>query len=430
MAIIIPQPLCDDKFRFLAIFGPSAPKHRTYIKKVLSNELKEFKEKKLRGYLAADAVFPYDARKAELERQVKEPEFLDSLAFFDFAESSFDVLTGWENKVVYCYDSELETCLSAGRGYGVLTGHGDLVVVEIHHDAEAIVAKLPKTWTIKRLNAIGEPLTQLFYKAPSMTHHPCLTRKRPLSKDEVERQVKLILQEGTMILAKMSLKPYVSVHGMGSYVVGPDGYELTNPRDINVTTHSNSAPICEISYSELCSIINEFGTTYQDEKQRVMDEVYTKDSFFKIEMMMQMERELDSEEPINSELWKTIKKSVKVSDVYRCYEKKYDKAGHNVCLMGHSQTFWKDVTCTDDTQWRCSCCGESGDAFALFCCLNGENQANGKTNFERTSLEFSRLAGERLYKQWDEMLRERTEQEQRKSLTHEERAEVETKATI
>ena len=430
MAIFIPNTLCDEKFRFLAVYGPSAPKPRTYIKTMLNKEAKAFEEDKRRGYVDADARFPYDARKAKLEEQVKQPEVLDSLEFFDFAESSFDVLPGWENKAVYCYDSELETCLSAGRGYGILTGHGDLVVVEIHHDAKAIVDKLPKTWTIDRLTPKGEPLKQLFYKAHSMDHHPCLTRKRPLSKDEVEQQAKLVLQEGTMILAKMSLKPYVSIHGLGSYVVGPDGYELTHPKDINTTTHSNIEPINEISYSELCSIINEFGTTYQGEKHRVMDAVFTQDSFFHLEMMKTMDRELDSEEPINSALWKTIKKSVTVSDVYRHYGKKYDSAGRNVCLMSHPETFWKDVTCIDDTHWRCSCCGESGDAFALFCCLNGENQADGKTNFWQTSRKFSRLAGDRLYKQWYETLIERAKLERRKSLTYEERAEAETKATV
>lgn len=430
MAIFIPNTLCDEKFRFLAVYGPSAPKPRTYIKTMLNKEAKAFEEDKRRGYVDADARFPYDARKAKLEEQVKQPEVLDSLEFFDFAESSFDVLPGWENKAVYCYDSELETCLSAGRGYGILTGHGDLVVVEIHHDAKAIVDKLPKTWTIDRLTPKGEPLKQLFYKAHSMDHHPCLTRKRPLSKDEVEQQAKLVLQEGTMILAKMSLKPYVSIHGLGSYVVGPDGYELTHPKDINTTTHSNIEPINEISYSELCSIINEFGTTYQDEKQRVMDAVFTQDSFFHLEIMKTMERKLDREEPINSALWQTIKKSVTVSDVYRHYGKKYDSAGRNACLMSHPETFWKDVTCIDDTHWRCSCCGESGDAFALFCCLNGENKANGKTNFWKTSQEFSRLAGDRLYKQWQETLIERSKLERRKSLTPEERAEAETKATL
>ena len=105
-----------------------------------------------------------------------------------------------------------------------------------------------------------------------------------------------------MLLAKMNLKPYVSVHGLGSYVVGPDGYELTNPKDINVTTYSNSAPIAEISYSALCSIISEFGTTYQDEKQRVMDAVYKQDPSIRLETMKAMERELDGEEPINSTL--------------------------------------------------------------------------------------------------------------------------------
>ena len=94
MAIFIPNTLCDEKFRFLAVYGPSAPKHRKYIKKILNKEAKAFEEVKRRGYVDADARFPYDARKAKLEEQVKQPEFLDSLAFFDFAESSFDVLTG------------------------------------------------------------------------------------------------------------------------------------------------------------------------------------------------------------------------------------------------------------------------------------------------------------------------------------------------
>lgn len=430
MATFIAQPLCNKEFRFLAVYGPSAPKPHNYIKKMLNKEANAFEEDKRRGYVDANAKFPYDARKAKLEEQVKQPDFLNSAVFFDFAESSFDVLPGWENKAVYCYDSELETCLNAGRGYGVLTGYGDLVVVEIHDDAKAVAEKLPKTWTIDRLNAKGDPIKQLFYKAHSMDHHPSLTRKRPLSKDEFERQVKLILQEGTMVLAKMNLKPYVDVHGLGSFVVGPDGYELTNPKDINTTAYSNSAPIYEISYSELCSIINEFGTTYQDEKQRVMDAVFREAPLFRLEMVKSMDLERNIEEPINSELWKTIKKSVKVSDVYRHYGKEYDLTGRNVCLMNHSETFWKDVTCTDDAYWHCSCCGESGDAFALFCCLNGDNQANGKTNFWRISREFSRLAGDRLYKQWYETLVERVKQERRKSLTPEQRAEAETKSTL
>ena len=121
---------------------------------------------------------------------------------------------------------------------------------------------------------------------------------------------------------------------------------------------------------------------------------------------------------------------MKISDVYRHYGKEYDSAGRNVCLMSHPQTFWKDLTCTDDIHWHCSCCGEHGDAFALFRYLNGESKANGKTNFWTTSREFSRLAGDRLYKQWYETLLERGRQEQRKALTHEERAEVETKATL
>lgn len=226
----------------------------------------------------------------------------------------------------------------------------------------------------------------------------------------------------------MNLESYVDVHGMGSYVVGPDEYELMHPNDINTTAYCNGRPIAEIGYSALCSILNEFGTTYQDEKLRIMEAVYVKDPSFKIELMKHMEREVDSEEPFNSELWKKIRQSVKVSEIYRHYGEEFDSSGRNVCLMSHAPTFWKDVVCTDDRQWKCSCCGESGDAFDLLCALKGTHQGNGKSNFWAASFEFSHLAGDRLFKQWRDVAVEYTAKRRRDHLSPHDRREAEKKA--
>lgn len=295
---------------------------------------------------------------------------------------------------------ELAHFLEQGGNYAVAGGHGGLVILDIDHDsALAYLDKLPETFTVK---SGGKRLPHLYYLTDN-AEQTCFSRKIPLTDEQVEQYAKLVLKEGTKVLATLELETLFDLRGKGGLAVGPNSRLDQN----TVYEIQRDIPITRMASVKLCGLLETCGTTLRAEKDRIIALARKKSPEFNANMEERENRPEDPTAPWFLPQWKKIVETVGVSGVYEYMGEPFSLTGRNRCLLGHASKSGQTVMCTDNQHWHCFSCGESGDAWNLFKHIKGEDKANGQSTFYTISPEFAALAGDGYKAQWESVLSER-----------------------
>ena len=274
------------------------------------------------------------------------------------------------------------------------------MVLDIDHEsALMLLDKLPETFTVK---SGGKKLPHLYYLVNNAKDSG-LSRKIPLTDEQVEQYADLVLKEGTKVLTKLQLETLFDLQGKGQLATGPNSrLDEKTVYEIQCDT-----PIASLDVLRLKGIVETYGTTLKDEKARIITLAREKSPEFHANMEERETRQMDPTAPWFLPLWKTIVETVGVSGVYDYMGESFSLTGRNRCLLGHASTSGQTVMCSDNQHWHCFSCGESGDAWSLFKQIKGEDKANGKSTFYEISPEFAALAGGNYRAEWQAILDER-----------------------
>ncbi len=313
----------------------------------------------------------------------------------------------WSQNLLNIESAVLDDQVAKVGTYGVATGHGRLVVIDMDHgDCWQIVAMLPETF----MGLSGNKKLPHVYYQVDIDSPKSLNRKLPLSDDDVEKWAERVLAEGgTGILSKLKLENLLDFQGVGSYVVGPNSKLDAE----TVYTVFKDVPIASISYGKLIQAIEAAGVTVARQKEIIIEKAMTLSQEFKINYEKTSQVHLPGvEKPWDSELWKAMKDTVILADVYaHFHEEQVPRKGvRGKCLLGHDSDSEKDVHCDDDQFWHCHNCGVSGNPFRLLNTILGTHDEKGVSKWFANSEVFAALAGGEFPQLWKEYLEKSREE--------------------
>lgn len=306
----------------------------------------------------------------------------------------------WTTQPLGIESRSLKEQIETIGSYGVVTGYGRLVVIDVDHESGwQIVSSLPETFTVLS----GTKRLPHAYFILDVDSPRSFKMRVPLTDVEVEEWANRVLKDGTGVLNEMKLKTLLDFQGSGAFVVGP-GSRLDETTIYQV---HNDAPIVKVTFPQILKVIESVGIKYPQQKGLVIEKAKELSHEFAVNYeKTQQALDTELEKPWKSQLWKEVEAQVNVSEVYEFFGGTLIPSSdvRNQCLLGHDSISKRDVRCDDDRFWHCYNCGESGGPFKLFHLRSGTHDEDGRSKWLENSEAFAELAGGEFPQRWKEYL--------------------------
>lgn len=248
----------------------------------------------------------------------------------------------WANTGALTFDSpKLVQHIQAGNNYGVVGGHGDLIVIDFDDAAiqAAVSARLPPTFTVR---TGGKGLHHYYYRMD-----------KPFSGVVNDAQGKRVMD----------------LQGPKHQVVGPGSINGDTGRAYEVTNDSEVMPIRREALTRIIQETVGLNVTITADTLEEM-------------MLDSIASEVNKDRMLRSPTVMEIKQKVKISDYLR--ELNIDNvptssSGVCMCPLGHESVGRQCLSFNDvKGVWYCHHCRRNGDIFTLYALVN---KMNSRTDF-------------------------------------------------